>query len=138
MEQVLLRNMVPEDAAKLAELANNKKIWDNVRDYFPFPYTLQHAEVFIKTQLEKEPATNLAICYKNEFVGVVGIDPKKYVIRITGMLGYWIGEPYWNKGIASAAVKLAVKYGFETLKLVRLQAGVFAYNLSSIKNFASV
>lgn len=29
MEQVLLRNMVPEDAAKLAELANNKKIWYN-------------------------------------------------------------------------------------------------------------
>ncbi len=32
----------------LAEFCNNIKIWDNLRDYIPFPYTENNAIEFIK------------------------------------------------------------------------------------------
>lgn len=43
-------------------------------------------------------------------------------------MGYWIGEPYWHKGIATSAVKLMVEYGFSNLSFIRLFAGVFDSN----------
>lgn len=55
MEQVLLRNMVPEDAAKLAELANNKKTWDNVRDHFPSPTHFSMLKILSKLNWKRNP-----------------------------------------------------------------------------------
>ncbi|MGB5228245.1 MAG: GNAT family protein, partial [Eudoraea sp.] len=53
--------------------------------------------------------------------------------RKSAEIGYWIGEPYWGKGIATKAIKLITKYGFEDLKLVRIYAGVFEFNMVSMK-----
>ena len=44
-----------------------------------------------------------------------------------------IGEPYWNKGIATVAVKLITEYGFDQLNYVRIHTGVFEYNIGSMK-----
>jgi len=50
---------------------------------------------------------------------------------LTAEIGYWIGEPYWSKGIATKAVRLITKYGFNKLELVRIYTGVFDYNKAS-------
>jgi RimJ/RimL family protein N-acetyltransferase len=46
-------------------------------------------------------------------------------------IGYFIGEPYWNKGIVTKAVKLITEYGFQHLGIIRIQTGVFEYNTAS-------
>lgn len=53
--------------------------------------------------------------------------------RVTAELGYWIGESYWRKGIASISVKRFVKYGFDTFDITRIQAGVLEWNRSSMR-----
>ena len=54
------------------------------------------------------------------------------VYRHTAEIGYWLGEPYWGRGIGSAAVEKLVQHGFHKLNLMRIQAAVFSYNEPSI------
>jgi ribosomal-protein-alanine N-acetyltransferase len=130
---VTLRKLSLKDKTSLALLANNKKIWDNVRDYLPSPYSEKDAEDFINTVQDENPVTTFAIDYKGQFCGVIGLVKQQDVYRLTAEIGYWIGEPFWNKGIATTAVKLITSYGFDTLKLVRIHTGVFEYNIGSMR-----
>lgn len=133
MGEITLRRLKPSDKTQMAQLANNKKIWNHVRDYFPHPYTEKDAEVFIKAQSKDSSIVNFAIDYDGEFCGVIGLILQKDVYRKSAETGYWIGEPFWGKGIATKAVQLIVDHGFNELKLVRIYAGVFEYNMASMK-----
>jgi [ribosomal protein S5]-alanine N-acetyltransferase len=130
---ILLRRLSVDDAPLLAALANNRKIWINLRDVLPSPYTINDANSFISISTKDEPQTIFAIEYDGSFCGVVGIVPLSDVYRKTAEIGYWIGEPFWNKGIASVAVKLVTDYAFIELGFVRLHAGIFEYNKASMK-----
>jgi ribosomal-protein-alanine N-acetyltransferase len=68
---------------------------------------------------------------KEHLVGVIGIYPQSDVYRGTAELGYWLGQPFWGKGIATAAVRRIVEFGFEELHLRRIFADVFASNPAS-------
>lgn len=130
---IILRRLTNDDQSPLAKLANNKKVWDNLRDYLPFPYTDRDAGAFITlTKQEDVPAT-FAIEYKGQFCGVIGLVRQSDVYQMTAEIGYWIGEPFWGKGIATTAVKLITGYGLNTLGLVRIHTGVFAYNTGSMR-----
>ena len=48
-------------------------------------------------------------------------------------IGYWLAKPYWNQGIATAAVTAITEYGFKELELERITAHVFSFNLGSAK-----
>lgn len=132
MTAVELVPLQPSDAALLAKLANNKKIWDNLKDYFPHPYTLLHAQQYIHTKQTDDPTLTFGIQYHSKLVGLISLEPLKDVYRKSAVIGYWIGEPYWGKGIGSKAVALICKYGFTTLNLHRIQTGVFEHNHASM------
>ena len=53
------------------------------------------------------------------------------VYRKSAEIGYWIGEPYWGKGIATEAAKLITAYGFEQLELLKIFSAVFDFNKAS-------
>lgn len=128
---IRLRPFHMEDAEAIAVLANNKKIWDNVRDSLPYPYSRRDAEYFINLQRkEKVPAT-FAIEYNGDMAGVIGLVRQADVYRLSAELGYWLGEPFWNKGICTIAVGLIVNYGFEKIGLHRIYASVFDFNKAS-------
>ena len=97
--EVLLRTWKKNDAHPLAVMANNKKIWDNLRDYIPFPYTINDAISFINMVKDQKPVMTFAIEFDGHLCGVIGLVAQKDVYRKTAEVGYWIGEPYWNKGI---------------------------------------
>ncbi len=131
MGKVKLRPFRLEDAPRLTELANNIKIAENLRDGFPHPYTLADAEIFIKMCLNQNPTQAFAIEYNGEYVGNIGVHPEKDVYRKSAEIGYFLGEPFWGKGIMTDAVKQMVEYGFENLDIVRIHTGIFEYNIAS-------
>lgn len=51
----------------------------------------------------------------------------------TAQLGYWLGEPFWGKGVATATARALVAHVFATLPFVRLAAGVFEWNQASMR-----
>ncbi len=130
-ENIKLRELKLADKTKLTSLANNKNIWNNVRDFFPSPYTENDAIHFIELCNKEDPKITFAIEFCNEFVGVTGLVLQSDIYRKSAEIGYWIGEPHWNKGIATEAVNLMIRYGFENLKLNRIFTGVFEHNRAS-------
>ncbi len=133
MVTVSLRELNFSDLDRLVLLANNKNIWDNVRDAFGHPYTEKNAEEFIQRQANSEKEKVFAIDRNKELCGLVGLMLQNDVYRKSAEIGYWIGEPFWGEGIATKAVELIVQYAFEDLKLKRIFAGAFEYNLGSMK-----
>ena len=59
--ELKLRPFKESDAKKLALLCNNRKIWDNLRDYIPFPYSEQNAKDFIELCKNENPQFTFAI-----------------------------------------------------------------------------
>lgn len=129
--KVNLRPLTMADAPKMAELANNKNISINLRDGFPHPYTLEHAKSFVEMCMAQDPTTIFGIVYDGEYVGNVGLTKGTDVYRKSAELGYFLGEPYWNRGIMTQAVNLATQFAFERLNVVRVFSSIFEYNIAS-------
>ena len=66
-------------------------------------------------------------------VGSVGIFVQGDVARKSAELGYWLGEPFWGKGVMSAAVRQICAEAFEKFDIVRIYAEPFAHNAASRK-----
>lgn len=124
-----------DDAEELARLLNNKKILDNLRDGLPFPYTADAARDYIAAMLgaDKSSVFAFAVVYGGEVVGSVGIFRQENIHFKTAELGYYIGENFWNKGIATEAVALACRYVFENSDIMRIYAEPFARNKASCR-----
>jgi RimJ/RimL family protein N-acetyltransferase len=131
--KVSIRSLNDADRTQLALLANNKKIWDNLRNHMPHPYSSEDAQDFIETTKKEKPQENFAIDYEGKFCGIIGILLQADVYAGTAEIGYWIGEPFWNLGIATEAVRQVTNYGFEQLGLRRIYASVFAFNAASMQ-----
>lgn len=130
---VVLRSILDSDQEALATMANNKKVWTNLRDALPHPYTAKDAAVFIDIVKQEALLTKFAITYQGQFCGIIGLVPQQDVYWQTAEIGYWLGEPFWNKGIATVAVKLITDYGLNVLNFIRIHTGIFAYNLGSMR-----
>jgi ribosomal-protein-alanine N-acetyltransferase len=125
------------DEAALSQLANNRRIWRNLTDSFPHPYRLQDAVDWIefsKPQTENaENTQHLAIVLHGEPVGGVGFERLRDLCTRTAEIGYWIGEPFWGRGIATSALSAATDLAFREFDFVRLQAGVLEWNPASCR-----
>ncbi|HUF35106.1 MAG TPA: GNAT family protein [Gemmatimonadales bacterium] len=128
-----IRSWRPDDAASLARHANNRKIWLNVRDHFPHPYTLAHAETWIGREREAIPETQFALEVDGEAAGGVGVFLQQDVARRSAELGYWLGEAHWGRGIMTDVVRRFTAQAFETYDLLRIYALVFEWNPGSCR-----
>jgi hypothetical protein len=79
-----VRSWQPIDAESLAVHANNRKIWRNLRDAFPHPYTVADASAFIRSALAQVPESRLAIAVNGQAVGGIGFALHGDVERVTG------------------------------------------------------
>ena len=128
-----LRGWKPEDAESLQKHANNTHISDFLLDRFPSPYTMEDAVNWIKLMQNQDPMVNFALDVDGEVVGVIGLELRGDVYRKAPLLGYWISEDYWGRGIMPEAVKLIAGYAFKNLDVVRIQAGILSNNPKSMR-----
>jgi [ribosomal protein S5]-alanine N-acetyltransferase len=130
----IIRNWRAGDEESLAENADNKKIWDNLVDVFPHPYTIKDAEEWIKKgQIPERIKTDFAIEINGKAVGGIGGTFGEKDHRNTITFGYWLGEKYWGKGIMTKAIKLFSDYVFKNFEIERLQAYVYPWNPASAR-----
>ncbi|QEC76934.1 GNAT family N-acetyltransferase [Mucilaginibacter ginsenosidivorax] len=129
----ILRELRLADAESLQKHADNPRIFDALLDRFPSPYTMADAVDFIGLAMAENVQTKFAIVINGEVAGVIGIDLRGDIYRKSALIGYWLGQDHWGKGIMPKAVKLVVNYGFANLDIVRLQAGVLGNNPKSMR-----
>ena len=131
--KVQIRPWKPEDANSLAAICNNKKIWLNVRDAFPHPYTVGNAVEWISFTHTQWPIRNMAVTYNDDVAGSIGVVSKEDVYRKNIEIGYFLGEIFWGKGIATTAVGLLLEYIKSNFDVIRIYAEVFGHNVASMK-----
>lgn len=133
--ECILRKWKIEDAKELAELLNNPKILDNLRDGLPYPYTRKDAEEYISSMLsaDEEKTFAFAITADGRVVGSIGIFRCDNIHFRTAEMGYYIGEPYWGKGLGTGAVSQACDYVFSNTDIIRIFAEPFSYNTASCR-----
>ena len=97
------------------------------------PHTsVEHSREIIRAVLSA-PET-YAVCLKEDGkpVGSIGFhrndlaeDDDEYE------LGYWIGKPYWGKGLIPEASREMLRHAFEDLKMNRIWCGYYDGNIKS-------
>lgn len=127
----LIRHYQQTDLERLVQLANNPRIACHLRDAFPSPYREQDAVAWY--QGRREPHTAFAIAGPDGFMGSIGLILGEDIYRKSAEIGYWLGEPYWGRGIITAALKVFAPYAMREYHLVRLYAGVFESNPASCR-----
>lgn len=132
-EKCLLRAWHPNDVESLVRHANNRKVWLSMRDGFPHPYTQSDALDWIARARAARPVTSFAIVVANQPVGGIGFELRSDIERFSAEVGYWLGEEFWGRGIATDALKAATAYALQTYKLNRIYALPFSENTASIR-----
>lgn len=128
-----VRSLRPEDAGSLARHADNRKVWLNLRDAFPHPYTLSDAQEFIRSSLTLDPECRFAIDVDGHAVGCIGFILHTDVERVGAELGYWLAEEFWNRGIATQAVKAVTALAVRRHGLTRVFAVPYEWNPASCR-----
>lgn len=129
----IIRDWRHSDAPALARHANNPRVWANLRDRFPSPYTLDEAEAWVRHCTRVTPATDFAIAVEGEAIGGIGVVLQHDVERTGAETGFWLGEAWWGRGIMTAAVSAFAPWALEHYRLTRLYAHVFEFNTASAR-----
>src|SRR5215510_13312315 len=129
----VVRDWKWQDRDSLVRHANNHDVWMNLRDRFPYPYTKEDAKRWLDCVVGLTPVTNFAIAVNGEAVGGIGYSIQGDVCYRSAEIGYWLGEEYWGRGIATEALVAVTEYAFASHDLCRLYAHVFEWNLASAR-----
>ena len=129
----ILRPWQDGDRSSLVRFANDRNVWRNLKDRFPHPYTERDADAWLALARANPGRTNWAIEVDGLAVGGVGLEPMADVYARTAHIGYWLGEPYWGRGIMSDAVQGVAALALGELGFMRLEAPVFAWNPASMR-----
>lgn len=129
----VVRPWRPADKGSLLAMANNRKVWINLSHRFPHPYTEQDADYWLGLVANQAEGMHWAIEVDGRAVGAVGADRGEGIFARSARFGYWLGEPFWGRGIMTAAVRGTSDYLLTETDLVRLEAPVFEWNPPSMR-----
>jgi [ribosomal protein S5]-alanine N-acetyltransferase len=128
-----IRSWQSSDLEPLVTHANNRSIWLNLRDRFPHPYMARDGRAFLKHMREQQPETAFAIAVNGEAAGSIAFQLGGDVERVSAEIGYWLGQPFWGRGIATEALVAITEYAVATHGLTRVFAVPFASNTRSCR-----
>jgi ribosomal-protein-serine acetyltransferase len=72
------------------------------------------------SKFEKQESIDSGIWYEGQWVGSMGFHYWDKANR-KDTIGYWLSEDFQGKGIVTDAVRALIKYGFEEMKLNRIE-----------------
>ena len=128
-----VRSWELRDLDALVTHANNRNVSINLRDRFPFPYAGRDGREFIRLARNMRPESLFAIAVAGDAVGGIGFVLSHDVERVSTEVGYWLGEAYWGRGIATEALIAVTHYAIATHGFTRLFALPFAHNVASCR-----
>jgi len=127
-ERLILRPITENDAEAMFEYCQNENVGSNA-GWKPHESIEETREIMKLVFLDKENVFGIELKETGQLLGSIGLisDPKRQNDQ-TRMLGYAIGENYWNKGYATEAVQALVRFGFEKLGLHLISAYCYPFN----------
>ena len=132
-ERLILRPWAETDAEDLYRYAKDDRVGP-IAGWPPHSSVDNSAEI-IRTVFSA-PET-YAVCLKedNRAIGSIGLmigaRSDKEIPDTEGEIGYWIGVPFWGKGLIPEAARELIRHGFEDLELDKIWCGWFDGNEKS-------
>jgi RimJ/RimL family protein N-acetyltransferase len=132
LQEIRFRPLCNLDAEAFATLAADRAIADTMIS-IPHPLSVERARIWIQERSRTDACCcAFAICDRTSdrlqgYVGIVDISSEHRL----GELRFWIGRPYWGRGLAEKAGHAALAHAFDTLQLNRLQAFRIVRNAAS-------
>ena len=127
--RLLLRPGFPEDAMALMSAIADESVVRNLATA-PWPYSIRDAEAFLAKP--RDPVLPSLLIFERgsgapQLVGACGLGR-----RPSGSveLGYWIGQPFWGRGLATEACTALIDIA-RTLGLLSLEGSHFVDNPAS-------
>lgn len=118
------------DAEPIARYLNDFAVSGNLARV-PFPYHLSDARAWLRTRLPNLPVEDTSFSIDLPGSGLVG-----HVGFHRGpdgpIIGYWLGQPFWGRGIMTEAVAACLDWFFSASTAPVLYSGVFHFNTASI------
>jgi len=133
--RLILREIVPEDAADLFNMNSDSEVLKY--DVDPVMQDVAEAARWIekvRQYVAAKEALSWAVCLKqeNRMIGdMVFIFWGKVYYKAD--LGYRIARPYWQRGIATEALRAMMQFGFETMHLHRINVDTRMDNIASVR-----
>lgn len=148
---IVIRPWQYSDAEHSHRLCNNDKIWINMSDAFPRPYTLDAAYAWITrcrsrqswhstappdgledSKQDSHLPSSWVFTVDGKLAGGVGLVFRTDVENRCAELGYWLGEPYWGQSLGTNVVGRFMDWAWETYPwILRFEARVFGWNTAS-------
>lgn len=128
--RLTLRAPRMDDAARLAELCNDVDI-SRMTSRMPWPYALGDAEAFIARCAVADTRDGVNFMIDHDDAGVVGGLGFFRNAEDALEVGYWIGKPFWARGLASEALVGAMDWAARGWKKRVMAAGHFSDNPAS-------
>lgn len=132
-DRLILRGWRDEDASGLFEYASDERV--GLPAGWAPHINEAYSRAIIRTVFAKDEV--YAICMKgtDKPIGSIGLTLKGSPERPLGPgeaeLGYWVGVPFWGRGIATEAGKELIRHAFRDLGLTRIYCGYFEGNEKS-------
>jgi len=128
-----LRKWEKSDAENFFKYCCNTKIAVNMRA--SFPSTLEESKTIVERFSCGDEAQQCcrAIVVNGEAAGCIALFVKSDVYCKSAEIAYWLGEPFWDRGIMSRAIEQLCRIAFEQYNIVRIFAEPYAHNLGSRK-----
>lgn len=131
-DKVVLKKITEADIDELYEIYSNEKVFEYC-GIIPKKNkeTVKNMIKHFERDFNKKDRVKWGI-YSGELLGIVeAFNFNQKVDMVT--IGYFLSEKNWNKGVASEAVKVLVKYLFEVVDVNRIHAEVMPQNENSKK-----
>ena len=133
-ERLILRAWKETDAESLYKYAKDSLVGP-IAGWHPHT-SVENSNEIIRDILSAPETYAVVLKETNEPIGSVGIMFTDGVHSADiqegdAEIGYWIGVPYWGKGLIPEAVKLLLKRCFEELNIKRVWAGHYDGNTKS-------
>lgn len=132
-ERLILRPWEESDAESLYEYAKNPEVGPIAG--WPVHTSVENSREIIRDVLSAEETYAVCLREENKAIGSVGLMIGEHsnldLPEVEGEIGYWIGVPFWGRGLIPEAVQELIRHGFEDLKLKRLWCGYFDGNIKS-------
>ncbi len=133
--QIQLRPFVYADAPAIAKLANHPQIDRYLRHDFPRPYEVEHAVAFCQAcELNEQDGFSIhrIIEVDGKVAGLISAEFSTRVEDCGVEIGYWLGIPFWNRGIMTHALCLWTDYLFAEYEWAqRLVCQILVGNVAS-------
>lgn len=134
-ERLLLRKITLEDAWDMHYYGSNENVskyvtWETHKSLSD---TREFIE-FVLTKYENKKIAPWGIEYKENGKLIGTIDFVSWQLKHNiAEIGYVLSQDYWGKGITTEAAKEVIKFGFENMDLVRIQARCDIENIGSAR-----